>query len=154
MKKLLLLTLLLPACGDLPQGTISEPVDEPSIEEPQPSPTPYINPVCIEIMGLDGNRYPEGGFLMKNGDHTGKAVILFPSEYQAPFSVVRVLTKNGDWEEFEYTGKSNHTRMTYRGSRRMRHYINNRGNIRINAYDIDDIICIWRIKNADERRND
>lgn len=147
--------MLLSGCGELeeiinpPASPTATPV---STAPPTPEPLPQ-NPPCDEVMTTDGNAPPEGGFLMKNGDHTRKAVILFPARYVVPFDSVTVERRNGESEEFYYTGKSNHTRQTWRGERRVRGYVDDRRRIRIEARLGDDV-CLWIIEDADNRRND
>lgn len=145
-----LAALTLTGCGEL-EDFRYPPTPTPIAIQPTPTPTPVMLD-CDQPFSTDGNAPPEGGFLMKNGDHTGKAVILLPSRFTFPFDYVQVIDKNGSLEEFTYTGKSNHTRQTWRGSRRVRGYIFG-DQIYVLAV-LGDQECEWIIDEPNRRRND
>jgi len=149
---LALIAIFLAGCGDFPNKNNPWPpvTPEPTLEA-TPEPTPS-NPPCIEVMGKDGNRPPQGGFLLKNSDHDGTAVALLPSEYVEPFSLVQIRMPGG-WETMRFTGFSNETRQTWRATGKVRRYIQENGNIRIEAF-LGEESCVWRIEDADRRRND
>ena len=66
--------------------------------------------------------WSDGNLWKPEGDHSGKLVVLFREQYVDEFEVVRVKTKDGSWENLQYTGKSNGDRQTWRGSEPGRSY--------------------------------
>lgn len=147
MVSLILLVCVAFGCGD----------DDGTTPTPFPTPTPIAtlppgpsNPLCVGI--TPANDGP-GGFLWKDGDHTGKLVVLLPGRYQVPFNRVTAERENGTIEALEYTGFANPDN---EGERQ--HY---RGNLPSARYkDFSLVIatepgntCSWKIKRA-KNRND
>ena len=97
-------------CVPTPQPS---PTPEPTIAPtPEPTEPPVANPMCTDIMGIDG----PGNFLWKpEGDHTNALVVLLPERFESPFASMVVKRKSGESENLRFTGFSNGDRQKWRG---------------------------------------
>ena len=107
------------------------------------------NPVCHRrIQRPDGH----GGFLWKPVSDAGGLVVLFPKEYDVPFSRVMVYRKGKKKaykrrERLRFTGFANGNRQHWRGRLEGSDYT---GRIRVKN---GDKICRWRVRNPEERND-
>ena len=105
---------------------------------------PITNPKCTEVMNArDGNE----GFLLKNGESTGKVVILLPERFVNKFDAVTIERLDGSRETLSYSGFANGNRHHYRGSRPTSSY---KGNSRVIATEPNNR-CEWQLPNMSSR---
>lgn len=89
------------------------------------------------------------GFLWKNGDHDGNAVVLLPKKFTRKFRSVSANRKNGKRERAFFTGYSNGNRQTWRWKRPIDQF---KDNSLVKAVRRKKT-CKWRLGDA-SRRND
>jgi hypothetical protein len=70
---------------------------------PTPRPTPPSSFCPVSLRAEDGT----GGFVMKNGDHTNRLVVLFPGRFKQQFSSVTIEQKNGNRASLIFAGWAN-----------------------------------------------
>ena len=104
------------------------PQPTPPVATPTPRPTttpqPKKNPICTAVMpAQDG----PGGFVLKNGDHTGLVVVLLPGRFSSQFDSVTIERLNGSRESLRFAGWANPDhgigdRQHWRGTRKVADY--------------------------------
>lgn len=111
---------------------------------PRPSGIPGVNPLCTEVMGVDGAE----GFLFKPvSESDGNLVVLFPKEFTKPFLKVEITTLLGVVEEGVFSSVGNGDRMHYRFSMPGSFYQG-----RIVAFD-DNQECVWEVTDTSVRQD-
>ena len=109
----IVLVVVLSGCSLLEKLTEDTKEDQtPAITEHKPTPQPTVvvvveekqNPTCnAPLPTRDGG----GGFVMKNGEHTGNVVVILPGKFLVAFDSVTMVKKDGSEEYLQFSGWAN-----------------------------------------------
>lgn len=96
-----------------------------------------------------------GGFVVKNGEHDGLFVAIFPAKFDKLFKKVTIIPKKGKKENLRCTGwgspeSNGKERQHWRGKKTVQQYGNGTEVKAIEA----GVVHVWTIKNASSGRVD